>query len=101
MRGYFDGDGSWFVGTSKKTDQLFFSLCGTSKFLTVYRSILEYKCDLLKREKDIRIKSGIGVLEYGGNGVTCKIRNFLYRDAVTFMPRKLDKVKNVVVKTDL
>jgi hypothetical protein len=97
MRGYFDGDGSWFVGPSKKTDQLFFALRGTSEFLTVYRSILEDKCGLPERSKDIRINSGIGVLEYGGNGVASKIRDFLYRDAVTFMQRKFDKVKDVVV----
>lgn len=97
MRGYFDGDGSWFVGTSKKTGQLFFSLRGTPEFLTVYRSILEGKCGLQERIKDIRINNGIGVLEYGGNGITCKIRDFLYRDAVTFMQRKFDKVKDVVV----
>ena len=97
MRGYFDGDGSWFVGPSRKTDQLFFSLRGTPEFLTVYRSILEDKCGLPERTKDIRIDNGIGVLEYGGNGVTCKIRDFLYRDAVTFMQRKFDKVNDVIV----
>jgi hypothetical protein len=97
MRGYFDGDGSWFVGPSKKTEQLFFSLRGTPEFLTVYRSILEDKCCLPERETDIRVNSGIGVLEYGGNGVASKIRDFLYRDAITFMQRKFDKVKDVVV----
>jgi hypothetical protein len=51
---------------------------------------------LSERTKDIRISNGIGTLEYGGNGVTCKIRDFLYRDAVTFMQRKFDKVKDVV-----
>lgn len=37
MRGYFDGDGSFYVDNSVKTPQVFFNLRGTSKFLTVYR----------------------------------------------------------------
>jgi hypothetical protein len=55
------------------------------------------QCNLPERVKDIRIDNGIGTLEYGGNGVVSKIRDFLYRDAVTFMQRKFDKVKDVVV----
>ena len=50
-----------------------------------------------ERNKDIRINNSIGVLEYGGNGVASKIRDFLYNDAVTFLNRKFDKVKYVVV----
>jgi hypothetical protein len=97
MRGYVDGDGSWYIGSSKKTDQLCFNLLGTPSFITIFRSILEDKCDLPERNKPIRIRGKIGVLEYGGNGVICKIRDFLYKDAVTFLQRKFDKVKDVVV----
>jgi hypothetical protein len=97
MRGYFDGDGSWYVGSSKKTDQFFFSLRGTPEFLTMYRSILEERCGLQERTKDIRMNCGIGILEYGGNGVAVKIRDFLYKDAKTFLQRKYDKVKDVIV----
>lgn len=96
MRGYFDGDGSWFVGASKKTPQMFFSLRGTVDFLKIYRSILEQN-GLPVRDKDPRINNGIGVLEYGGNGHTCKIRDFLYRDATVFMERKYELVKDIKV----
>lgn len=66
MRGYFDGDGSLFFSKQKnKSDQLFFSLRGTSQFLTDYRSILENNCNLKKRNKPIRISCNTGILEYG------------------------------------
>jgi len=97
MRGYFDGDGSWYVGSSKITDQIFFSLRGTAEFLEVYRSILERECEIHKREKPIRINGGIGVLEYGGNGVTTKIRDFLYREASVCLGRKHEIVKDITV----
>lgn len=96
MRGYFDGDGSWFIGSSRKTPQVFFSLRGTVGFLKTYRSILE-KYGLQQRDKDPRINNGIGVLEYGGNGVAVKIRDFLYRDANVYMERKYNIVKDVVL----
>ena len=96
MRGYFDGDGSWYVGSSKKTSQIFFSTRGTPEFLTVYRSILERYSEIPKKGKPIRVSGGIGVLEYGGNGVASKIRDFLYRDANIYLERKYDIVKNVV-----
>jgi hypothetical protein len=97
MRGYFDGDGSWYIGSSKKTNQVFFSLRGTTEFLEVYRDVLERECDIPKREKPIRVNNGIGVLEYGGNGVTTKIRDFLYQGASVYLGRKFDIVKDVVV----
>jgi len=95
MRGYFDGDGSWYIGSTKVTPQVFFSLRGTTEFLGVFRSVLE-KNGLPGRDKDIRVNNGIGVLEYGGNGHATKIRNFLYKDATVFMQRKYDTVKDIV-----
>jgi hypothetical protein len=97
MRGYFDGDGSWYVGSSKITDQIFFSLRGTTEFLEVYRSILERECKIQKREKPIRMNCGIGVLEYGGNGVSIKIRDFLYKEASICLGRKHEIVKDITV----
>lgn len=97
MRGYFDGDGSWYIGSSKKTDQVFFSLRGTTEFLEVYRSVLERECGIPKREKPIRVNGGVGVLEYGGNGVATKIRDFLYQEASVYLERKFDIVKDVEV----
>ena len=93
MRGYNDGDGSFYIGRLKgnrTVEQIHFSLRGTKKFLTTFRSILEKNCDLKIRTKDIRINCGTGMLEYGGNGVLSKITDFLYKDATIFLQRKYD-----------
>jgi hypothetical protein len=70
MRGYNDGDGSFFIGPLKNgrtVEQVHFALRGTVEFLTIFRSILEEKCQLDIREKSVRENTGIGVLEYGAN----------------------------------
>ena len=102
MRGYNDGDGSFFVGKlqeGRTVEQIYFSLRGTVEFLTIFRSILEEKCELDIREKAIRENTGIGVLEYGGNGILSKITDYLYKDATIYLPRKRDiamKAKKVI-----
>ena len=93
MRGYNDGDGSFFIGPLKNgrtVEQVHFALRGTVEFLTIYRSILEERCGLDIREKSVRENSGIGTLEYGGNGVISKITDYLYQDATIYLPRKRD-----------
>ena len=90
MRGYFDGDGSWYL----QKNQLYFSLRGTPEFLTIYRTILERECGLQHRDKLIRVNSGIGILEYGGNGITDKIASFLYKDASVYLDRKHKMISN-------
>lgn len=95
MRGYFDGDGSFYISklaNGRVVPQIYFSLRGTPEFLTTYRLIFEYKCGFEKRNKDIRINSGIGILEYGGNGIVGQIAKFLYKDANMYMARKLDLI---------
>lgn len=104
MRGYFDGDGSFYtsLGKNKITPQLYFSLRGTPEFLTIYRSILERECNLEKRSTDIRISSGIGVLEYGGNGIVKQIVQFLYKDGTACLIRKYEKNKRTnMTKEDI
>jgi hypothetical protein len=97
MRGYNDGDGCFFNQKHKtKADQVMFSLRGTPKFLTTFREILEEKCDLKERTKPIRISSGHGALEYGGNGILKNICQFLYRDATIYLPRKYDIIKHLL-----
>lgn len=91
MRGYNDGDGSFFLGQLKDNrtvEQVYFSLRGTVEFLTIFRSILEEKCGLDIREKSVRENTGIGVLEYGGNGIISKIYDYLYQDATIYLNRK-------------
>ena len=99
IRGYNDGDGSFFVPklvNGRTVEQVYFSLRGTPKFLEVVRSILEEKCALKERTNDIRISSGQGVLEYGGNGIVAKIAQYLYKDAVIWLPRKHEIIKHLL-----
>jgi hypothetical protein len=96
IRGYNDGDGSFYVpklAEGKQTKQIYFSMRGTPSFLKDVRYILEQECSLEEREKEIRISSGHGVLEYGGNGVVSKIVDYLYKDANIYLQRKFDIVK--------
>lgn len=94
LRGYNDGDGSfyWQLSEGRKEKQLCFSLRGTPEFLTDVRSILEQECNLKVRDNPIRISSNHGVLEYGGNGITKKICDYLYQDATIYLDRK----KNII-----
>jgi len=90
IRGYIDGDGSFYhsVGKGKKVKQVFFSVRGTTQFLTSLRSILEADLNLEERTKEIRINNGIGVLEYGGNRVCKALAEYLYQDATFYLDRK-------------
>ena len=90
IRGYIDGDGcfSSAVGKNRKVRQVFFSVRGTTAFLTSLRSILEADLNLEERTKEIRINNGIGVLEYGGNRVCKALAEYLYQDATIYLDRK-------------
>lgn len=76
--------------------QVYFSFRGTPPFLYNYRSILERECGLEPRIKTVRVNTGIGVLEYGGNGIVGKIAKFLYRDATIMLDRKYEIVKELI-----
>lgn len=98
IRGYNDGDGSFYrpkLPDGKKTEQIYFSMRGTPQFLEVVRDILEEECELEERTKPIRISSGHGVLEYGGNGVISKIADYLYKDAGIYLKRKYEIVRKI------
>lgn len=90
IRGYVDGDGSFYhaLGKGKKVKQVFFSVRGTTAFLTTFRSILEADLKLEERIKDIRVNNGIGALEYGGNRVCKALAEYLYKDATIYLDRK-------------
>ena len=93
IRGYNDGDGSFFIpklAEGRKYKQIYFSMRGTSNFLKEIRSSFEQECQIEERKKEIRISSGHGCLEYGGNGVVKKITDYLYKDATIYLPRKYE-----------
>lgn len=93
LRGYNDGDGSFYVG---KQEQIYISVRGTIPFLTDFRSILERECQLKVRTKPVRISSGHGILEYGGNKILKRIFKYLYKDATIFLPRKKQIVQHLL-----
>jgi intein/homing endonuclease len=84
MRGYFDGDGSFFINSELSYDRLCCSIRGTEKFLKVYRRLLELECgkggnlDTSDRAAQLRFKGKLSL----------KIRDYLYRDATIYLPRK-------------
>ena len=92
MRGYFDGDGSlYYPATKKLTPQLYFNLRGTSQFLNSFKDILNKNCYI--NDKTIRLNGGIYSLDYGGNKITKKIMDFLYKNSSIFLERKFNKYK--------
>lgn len=91
IRGYNDGDGSFYIprlANGRKTKQIYFSMRGTPEFLIDVRHIFEKECGLKERSKKIRISSGHGCLEYGGNVVIKKIAAYLYNEFNIYLLRK-------------
>lgn len=68
---------------------------GTPSFLKIVRDILQMKCELTERHKNIRISSGHGVLEYGGNVIVSKIADYLYKDASIYLVRKYEIISSL------
>ena len=86
MRGYFDGDGS--ISIEKKRNDIQLTILGTYDFLKEYQKILIENCDVNVTE--IRKKENIYYLKYGGNLQINKIKEFLYKNSLTYLKRKKD-----------
>jgi transposase len=95
LRGYFDGDGSFYshLREDRNTPQYYFNLRGTKKFLNEYRNILkkDVSFENANTDKKIRFSGGIGVLEFGGNGVVRKLVEYLYSESSLYLDRKKKK----------
>lgn len=95
IRGYFDGDGS--VGLYKRGENKTPSLTGN--IVSLNESIL-FSIQKFLKEQDIRTilrkDNKYSRLQFAGNRVREKFRNFLYKDATLFMERK----KNVFFSQD-
>lgn len=96
IRGYFDGDG---CVTINKKGYLYFSLVGTEKFLHSIQKILNEELNVainklhtpsIYKNKESNIK----FLIYGTKQ-SLKIRDWLYKDANTFLKRKYNKFKTI------
>lgn len=98
MRGYFDGDGSFYsaLKEGRTIRQIYFNIVGTKLFCETYRLILEQNCASIIKNHKIREKIGCYSIEYGGNGVLSEIANFLYKDATIYLPRKHNIIKHLL-----
>lgn len=97
MRGYVDGDGSWFEDKSR--NRICFELRGNKEFLQDYRSILESNLDI-KSRTTVTTPDSTSKIKYYGKHLVPQVADFLYKDATIYLQRKYDiaiKSKDVVV----
>jgi hypothetical protein len=104
MRGYNDGDGSFYINKEKRMTKKFgirectkfvFSLRGTNEFLISYHLILLRKANLFSTTTP-KFNNGIDMLRFSGNGQVKKIVEFLYNNAHIYLDRKFDMVKGLI-----
>jgi len=79
LRGYVDGDGSFYGHNNKTIEQLVFNLRGNDKFLKQVELVFRQQLGL--KPKSIETSSGWPLLRYEGNRVATKIRDYLYKDS--------------------
>jgi hypothetical protein len=86
MRGYFDGDGGFYLSTGGYTHQMTSRICGTISFLNTYRNIL-INNKISKTPKSY-MYNGQGALNYSGNVQNLKLSTFLYDNSTIWLERK-------------
>ena len=93
MRGYLDGDGSFYY--DKFRNRVCLELRGTKEFLFKYKTIIEAnitkKCNVVVTTPDSTSK-----LKYSGKKYMPEIMDFLYKDATLYMSRKHNIAYNSV-----
>jgi|ERR1035437_2809702 hypothetical protein len=92
IRGYFDGDGCFYVN---KKNMVTFELLGTKLFLESVQLILERECELNSKIIVRKIKN-IYRLRYSAKNMVSKICKFLYKDSNILLQRKWDKIKHLL-----
>lgn len=86
MRGYFDGDGSYFV---RADGQPHFSVIGTETFVKEYDKILHA---LGVNQTKLKSEGKAFSLRHSGKHQVQKIVDFLYKDATIYLERKHSKI---------
>jgi intein/homing endonuclease len=87
IRGYVDGDGSFWIGSGPDKNNITFSLRGTVPFLEKIKMIFERYCDIKTRSKP-KMSGGIGQFSIHSNKMVSKISDYLYNNSTIFLPRK-------------
>ena len=97
IRGLFDGDGSLSIDTIKNAQS--FTIAGTEKLLLRIQEILCAACDLNKTKLIHHNTKGGGVyaIHYGGSLQVTRIKDYLYKDAITYLQRKKDKFDSIKI----
>lgn len=93
MRGYVDGDGSFYIN-KQYNYKVAFGLRGTESFLLDFRKVLEIQCGFKTRNNPIPYSGNWPQLGYTGNENIIKIATFLYKDATIFLSRKKEAAFN-------
>ena len=97
VRGLFDGDGSLSINTIKNAQT--FTIAGTEKLLLRIQEILCEACGLTKTKLVYHKTKGGGIytLNYGGSVQVTRIKEYLYKDAITYLQRKKDKFDSIQI----
>ncbi len=99
MRGYNDGDGSFYFDSSR--NRVCFELRGNVEFLNDYKKILELNFNK-KSLVNVTIPDSTAKLKYTGKKIVPQIFDFLYKDATIYLPRKynIGKLSKNLIKRD-
>jgi len=100
IRGYSDGDGSFWFSNDAKNKNITWSLRGTIDFLKACKSIIENDCKLITKAEP-KIQGGIGNFRIHSNILVSKIVSFLYKDATIYLPRKYDLAFSITDRSGL
>jgi len=93
IRGYFDGDGTIYVG-KKKPISYEWNITSSKDFVIKAQNILMKYCNLRKTKLRIDPETSISVLRYAGRKQVWRIAEFLLRNGGFYLPRKLEKILN-------
>lgn len=93
MRGYFDGDGCWYVPNLKNAT--FSVVSSNENFLAAFQQHLMHHCHL-GETKLTTLHGDVKRLKYGGRLQLQRIIKFLYQDALVYLPRKWAKAQQIL-----
>lgn len=91
IRGYFDGDGSFYLNYPDNLSSICFDLLGTQSFLETVRSILISQCNL-DTDAIVHPCKNIFRLRFSWYNHVSKIANYLYGDSTIYLQRKYDLI---------
>lgn len=95
IRGYFDGDGCIYIHPRDRWGCQI-SLAGHPPFLTQIRDFL---CkELGFRRNKIHARTGCAALCYSGRGVARQFRDWIYKNATTYLIRKWSKFEELLCR---